>query len=70
MTTPQTPKCKTPRPQCGDCKAWQSTPGCGWLDSAAADDPAPCHHSTERRRFDGESEVSVGERSHTGEDYE
>ena len=39
-----------PRFQCGDCRAWQTRTGCGWLDAGT-----PCGHSVERHRFDQEA---------------
>lgn len=44
--TPISPA-KTPRPQCGNCQAWQVPAGCGYLASGM-----PCRHTIERRRFE------------------
>lgn len=53
-TTEQT-RNKAPREQCGDCKAWQSPAGCGWLDSGI-----PCRHTVERHRFDAIQQATTG----------
>jgi hypothetical protein len=47
MPQNNTPRSKTPRPQCEGCNAWRNGPGCGYLDARK-----PCGHSVERHRFD------------------